>query len=159
MLAGAIAVALLSGCSSNSSVVRAPSGSMPTTTVPTFSRPMTGSASHRQPRVRIVPAAGLADGQRVLVVAHGFAAGEAVQIVECAQKGAATGPGDCDLGRMAPAQTDANGGLRMRVSVHRGPFGANNIVCGPTRPCLISVTQASLTPADEADAPISFTAK
>jgi len=34
--------------------------------------------------------------------------------------------------------------------------GANNIVCCAGRACLISVTQATLSPTEEADAPISF---
>ena len=45
-----------------------------------------------------------------------------------------------------------------RLTVVRGPFGANKIVCGPKQACLVSVTQASLTPTEEADAPITFAA-
>jgi hypothetical protein len=48
----------------------------------------------------------------------------------------------------------------VRVSVDlvvlRGPFGTNNIICGARQACLVSVTQASLSPTEEADAPITF---
>jgi hypothetical protein len=57
---------------------------------------------------------------------------------------------------MTPVTTDGLGNVSLQLTVLRGPFGANKIVCSAKQPCLISVTQASLTPTEEADAPISF---
>jgi hypothetical protein len=51
---------------------------------------------------------------------------------------------------------DAGGRVRAEFTVSKGPFGSNNIVCGPAQACLISVTQATPSPAQEAGAPISF---
>ena len=82
--------------------------------------------------------------------------GEALVVTECAAKGAATGPGDCDLTNMQSVTSDANGELTTQFTVHKGPFGANNIICGPSQACLVSVTQATLSPTQEADARISF---
>ena len=46
--------------------------------------------------------------------------------------------------------------VKTELTVRKGPFGANNIVCGPDQGCLVSVTQATLSPTREADTPISF---
>jgi hypothetical protein len=108
------------------------------------------------PEVAVVPSRDLRDGQRVQVRASGFSAGESLQIVECADKGQATGPGDCNLAAMLGAISDAEGRLTATLKVARGPFGANGVVCSAKQRCLISVTQASLNPAEEADAPIRF---
>ena len=161
LLAGAAAA----GCSSSSPpVVRSStatgssSASGPVSTP--VSSPASSTASSSAPAgkqtLTVTPSRDLRDGQQVLVQARGFSAGEPVQVIECAQKGTATGPGDCDLASMVSATTDAQGGLQSKLTVHRGPFGANSIVCGPTQPCLVSVTQATLSPTEEADAPISF---
>ena len=67
-------------------------------------------------------------------------------VTECAAKGAATGPGDCDLNGMQSVTSDASGQVKIDLTVTKGPFGANNIVCGPAQACLISVTQATRRP-------------
>jgi len=92
----------------------------------------------------------------VLVQASGFSPGEALVVTQCAAKGAATGPGDCNLTSMQSITADSSGRVSVEFTVSKGPFGANKIVCGPAQACLISVTQATLSPTQEADAPISF---
>ena len=88
--------------------------------------------------------------------ASGFSPGEALVVTQCAAKGTATGPGDCNLTSMQSITADAGGRVRVEFTVSKGPFGANNIICGPAQACLISVTQATPSPTQEADAPISF---
>jgi hypothetical protein len=92
----------------------------------------------------------------VLVTASGFSPGESLVVTECAAKGAATGPGDCNLTKVKSVTSDAGGRVSVGFTVTKGPFGANNIVCGPSQGCLVSVSQATPTPTQEADAPISF---
>lgn len=106
--------------------------------------------------VQIRPARQLTSPAQVTVVGSGFSAGEALQVVECAQRGTSTAPGDCALDGMQSAVTDAQGNVRVRLTVVRGPFGANGVVCDAHQACLVAVTQASLTPTEEADATISF---
>ena len=104
----------------------------------------------------VIPATGLKSSQLVRVQASGFAAGESLVVTECASKGTATGPGGCNLNAMQGVTADASGRVQVDFTVTKGPFGANNIVCGPAQACLISVTQAAPSPTREADAPIKF---
>lgn len=104
----------------------------------------------------MTPATGLAATAKVLVQASGFAPGESLVVTQCAAKSTATGPGDCDLTSMQGVTADAGGHVTTEFTVHKGPFGANNIVCGAAQSCLLSVTQATLSPTREADTPLSF---
>ncbi len=104
----------------------------------------------------VTPATGLQDKQIVLVKASGFSPDEALQVIECADKGTKTGAGDCNLSGTLAVTSDATGNVRAQLRVLRGPFGGNKIVCGSTQHCLVSVTQASLAPTEEADGPIEF---
>jgi hypothetical protein len=150
--------------SSGSPVVRAPSGGGSTTAV--TSTAASSAASSTPPgspsggaggqHVTVTPARQLTDGQHVQVHGTGFTAGEALQVIECADKGTATGPSDCNLPGMLATAADNTGSVAATLTVVRGPFGGNKIVCSAAQPCLISVTQASLSPTEEADAPISF---
>ena len=106
----------------------------------------------------MTPASGLASSQTVTVEASGFSPSEALVVLECAAKGAATGSGDCNLAGMQSVMTNATGTVTTTLGVVKGPFGANKIVCSSTQPCLVSVTQASPSPTQEADTPISFAA-
>jgi hypothetical protein len=106
--------------------------------------------------VTVTPATGLKSTQTVVVQASGFSAGESLVVTQCAAKGTATQPGDCNLTGIQSVTADASGRVRVGFTVHKGPFGTNNIVCGAGQACLISVTQATLSPTEEADAPISF---
>ena len=137
-------------------VVRPPTA--PATTSSSASAASGSSAPSRHPSVTVVPAAGLRNTQVVTVTASGFSPNESLQVVQCADKGAKTGPGDCNLVAMFPVTSDESGKLTVRLEVVRGPFGGNQVTCGKLQPCLVSVTQASLSPTEEADAPIEFTA-
>lgn len=88
--------------------------------------------------------------------ASGFSPGESLVVTECAAKGTATGPGDCDLADLLSVTSDAGGRVRVEFRVTEGPFGASNIVCGPGQACLISVTQETPSPTQEADKRISL---
>jgi hypothetical protein len=103
-----------------------------------------------------VPRTGLRDGQTVRVRGTGFSPNETLTVIQCAQKGEATGPGDCNLSALMTVTTDASGAVQARLRVVKGPFGANGIVCSARQACLISVTQATLSPTEEADQPIVF---
>lgn len=104
----------------------------------------------------VTPHSGLRDGQQVRVAAAGFSPDEPLQVIQCADKGNATGPGDCNLTGMLTVSSDASGRVDVRLKVLRGPFGTNRIVCSAHQHCLVSVTQASMQPSEEADAPITF---
>lgn len=125
-----------------------------TTTPATAAASATATSGHQQ--ITVTPAAGLRSGQRVRVQASGFSPGESLVITQCASKGTATGPGDCNLNAMQGVTADPSGRVQTGFTVTQGPFGANNIVCSPSQACLISVTQATPSPTQEADATIKF---
>ncbi len=161
-----VLVVLAAGCSSSPApltrsgpTTSAPPAATTTTapaTVPATSPSASATGSVSAQRVTVTPATGLESTQKVLVQASGFSPGEALVVTECANKGTATGPGDCDLTGMQSVAADASGLVKVEITVRKGPFGTNNIVCGPAQACLISVTQATPTPTQEADAPIRF---
>lgn len=160
---GAVTVLAIAvtGCGSSSPpVVRAPSGSgtsaTTSTTAPTTPASSLHSATPGTQHATVTPAQGLTDRQHVQVRATGFTPGQALTVVQCADKGTSTGPADCNLANMLATSADSAGTVQVTLTVLRGPFGGNQIVCSQTQKCLISVTQASLSPSEEADAPISF---
>jgi hypothetical protein len=157
--AAAVLTVLAAGCGSSPALVtRSPTTTPPpaTTTAPaTVTPPATATSGHAQ-QVTVTPATGLTAGQHVLVQASGFSPGESLVVTECASKGTATGPGDCDLTSMQGVTADASGRVKVELTISKGPFGANKIVCGPAQACLVSVTQATPSPTREADAPIAF---
>jgi hypothetical protein len=156
-VAAIVIAAALSACSSGSSnVVRTPTAPAPSTSSASPSSSASTSAAASKPAVKVTPATGLQDKQLVLVNASGFSPNEALQVIECADKGTKTGAGDCNLSAMLAVTSDATGNVRAQLRVLRGPFGANKIVCGSTQHCLVSVTQASLAPTEEADGAIEF---
>jgi hypothetical protein len=158
-LLAAVATVLAACGGGSSDVVRAPSTSgstVATSSSPSRSSPSPSAPTVRRPVLDLVPATGLRDGQNVAVHARGFTPGTALQVIECADKGAGTGAGDCNLTGMIPVTADANGRVDTTLKVLRGPFGANRIVCGEKVGCLVSVTQATLSPTEEADHPITF---
>lgn len=168
VLAAATLAAMVAGCGSTSSpVVRPPASSQstaqtasssatPATTSSTSTAPHSSSGAARHPVATVSPSSGLRDGQTVKVTGTGFSPGMSLIVVQCADKGTKTGSGDCNLAASANTQTDAAGRTTVQLTVARGPFGMNNIVCNAAQRCLISVTQASLTPTEEADAAITF---
>jgi Neocarzinostatin family len=157
--AAAVLVALAAGCGSSPAIVtRSPTttASPPATTAPATPTPPASAAGSGAQQVTVAPATGLRSGQQVQVQASGFSPGEPLVVTQCAAKGAATGPGDCNLTGMQAVTADGSGQVKAEITVTKGPFGANNIVCGPARGCLISVTQATPSPVREADALITF---
>jgi hypothetical protein len=106
--------------------------------------------------VAVTPAKGLKNGATVTVTATGFSPNEPLIVVQCADRGKATGQGDCNLAAMNTVVSDSTGRVTATVRVVRGPFGTNKRTCDAAHPCLISVSQATLNPSQEADAPISF---
>jgi hypothetical protein len=106
--------------------------------------------------VTITPSSGLKTGQVVQVSGSGFSPNESLVINECADKGQSTGPGDCNLTALTPTMSDAAGKVSAEFTVTAGPFGANNIVCSATLACLVSVSQASPSPTEEADVTLQF---
>lgn len=158
LCAGAVVLTACGGSSAGtktSSSVPALVTSSSTSAPSSTSVPASSSVPGKQ-TLTITPATGLHDKQTVQAAGAGFTSGEALTVVECAAKGAATGPGDCNLAAMQSVTADATGAVSLQLSVLVGPFGSNNIVCSATQACLISMTQASLSPTEEADAPISF---
>jgi hypothetical protein len=156
-------VGALTACGGSSVIVRTgpPGSTIHASAIPTsLSTPDVSSSSsvHPAPSPVIIlrPSAGLRDGELVQISGTGFSPNEALQVIECADKGAKTGPGDCDLGGILNETSDASGRVSAQLRVSRGPFGINKIVCDVQIHCLVSVTQASLSPTEEADAPITF---
>ena len=133
----------------NNTLPPIPSSSTPSSPAPT--RSLSGKQT-----ITVTPHTGLKSGQSVHVVAAGFTANETLGVVECADKGSATGEGDCDISRLKTVTSDARGRVDTTFTVITGPFGSNNVSCTKTTPCLISVSQQTLAPTEEADGRISF---
>ena len=145
----------LAGCGGGGS--RPASSSAPPSTSAASTAAPTTVAGGAPQAMSVTPDTGLADGQTVKVTAKGFHAHESgLIVIECADKGNATGQGDCDLTAIAPATADATGAVTTSYTVHKGPFGANKIVCGAAQKCELSVTQESPNPTENATADISF---
>src|SRR3954447_9458462 len=125
----------------------------------TTTKPKSTSTTTKAPAqtVTITPSTGLTNGQTVTVVGKGYKPGATnIGANECADKGAQTGAGDCDLGGTKTAVPDASGTVTIQFVVNKGPFGANQIVCSATQKCLVSVSELTASPTQEADAPITF---
>ena len=148
-----------------------PPTAVPTTAVPTTAAPSAGSpttaatattaaatTTSAPPQTEtITPATGLTDKQVVHIVAKGFVPGTTYAAVECADKGTATAPGDCDLLVIKVAAADSTGTVTIDFPVQKGPFGDNKVVCSATQKCLISVENAGQATATEvASEDISF---
>ena len=159
---GALVLIVLAGCgSSGSGVVRPPASTgapvTPAASTPGSALPTSTSAEvHVNPTVSVTPSRGLADQATVHVQGAGFSPGEQLQVIQCADRGGATGPGDCNLSSMLSVSSDSGGRVSATLTVLRGPFGTNRVTCTAQQRCLVSVTQASLRPSEEADAPITF---
>jgi hypothetical protein len=86
----------------------------------------------------------LTNNQVVSITGTGYPAKEELGITECANKGAQTGAGDCNLGGIMVAYATAAGTVSAHYHVLLGPFGANHIVCTSAPGCLVSVAQAGV---------------
>jgi hypothetical protein len=156
LLLGSLAL-LLPACGGGSSVVVRPPESKGSTAASTASTTTTSAPiGSRVQQITVTPSTGLGPSQRVRVTGSGFSPNEALVVTQCADKGPGTSQGDCNLAGYAVTSSDANGDVAVDVTIVAGPFGANQIQCGPGQECLVSVSQATLAPTEEADAPIRF---
>jgi hypothetical protein len=146
-----VVATLAAGC--GSSKAAHPPASSTTTSAPGASTTAPAAGSQK---LTITPSRGLAARQSVQLSGSGFSPHEALVVTECATKGNATGPGDCNLAGILSVTSDAAGAVAAAFTVVKGPFGFNQIVCGPQQACLVSVSQAVANPTQEADAAISF---
>ncbi len=145
---------LVTGCGGGAKVIVRPPTVAPSLQ-PTTQTPSVASSASTQ-RVSVSPATGLQSPQTVHLRGSGFTAGKALVVTECADKGAATSSADCNLSGLTPVSANAAGEVVVDITVVKGPFGANNVVCSSAQRCLVSVTEATPNPSEEADAPISF---
>ena len=125
----------------------------------TATKPKSTSTTTKAPAqtVTITPSTGLTDGQTVTVVGKGYTPGaQNIGANECADKGDQTGAGDCDLGGTKTAVPDASGTVTIQFTVNKGPFGANQIVCGASQKCLVSVSELIESPTQVATAELNF---
>jgi hypothetical protein len=150
-LAGALGLAAC-GSSSKSGA------SSSTTTAPGAASTAPGSASTAAgvQHLTVTPSQGLTSPATVQVTATGFSPGAMLVVTQCANKGNATGPGDCNVAGIQTVTANSSGQVTTRMTVIKGPFGANHIVCSSSPGCLVSVSPATPSPNQEADAPISF---
>jgi neocarzinostatin family protein len=151
MLATATLMLLVGACGHTTS-----SAQKHVTTSSEPASPTTTAPSHQS--VTITPASGLHDGQVVHVVARGFTAGASgIGVVECGVSPTSkTGQDDCNIGGIKLATVDGSGTVTADFPVSVGPFGSNAVVCSAHQPCVISVTQLSLTPAEFTSGPVTF---
>lgn len=108
-------------------------------------------------QVTVTPHANLPATANVTVVGTGYTPGKSFGATECADKGAATGAGDCNLRGIKVATADSSGKVTVKFTAVKGPFGSNNIVCSSSQPCIISIADAgSAAPTEVASATITF---
>jgi hypothetical protein len=152
MTLAAVALVGLAACSSSGgSSNNTPATNTATTTAPTSTAPAAAQ------EMTITPDTGLTNGQQVQLVGTGFTAGKSYTSTECADKGAATGAGDCNLRNIVAGTADASGKVTLAFKVAKGPFGTNNIVCSASQKCLVSIaTAGSAAPDEVASANITF---
>jgi hypothetical protein len=159
-LAVAAALSVVTACGGGSDkVVRPPDSPTATTaTSPPATATPTATASRvpRHPVAAVRPATGLVEGQSVAVTGSGFSPGIGLVVVQCLDRGTATGSADCNLSGLVSVQSDAAGKVATSLKVSKGPFGNPPVLCSRTQRCLVSITEATLSPTEEADAAISF---
>lgn len=154
--AAATALVALTGCGGGGSGIVNPPTQPPSETPSQTASPSATSTAGVEQHVTVTPSSGLSARQSVLVSGRGFTPGESLVVTQCAAKGQKTGAGDCNLSGLTSVTADGRGHVRLRFTVVKGPFGGNKIVCSRRQACLVSVTQATLSPTEEADAAISF---
>jgi hypothetical protein len=157
-LAGGLSLAACGSSGKSSSATTSPPAATtaPSATSPSATSPSATSAASGSQHLTVTPSTGLKSPATVQVKATGFSPNEALVVTQCANKGNSTGPGDCNLAGVQMVTANSAGQVQTQMSVIKGPFGANHIVCSSTQTCLVSVTPVSASPNQEADAPISF---
>jgi EmrB/QacA subfamily drug resistance transporter len=109
------------------------------------------------PTIHMDPNGPLHDGQQVQITGSGFAAGEHLVALECADRRDRTGAGDCDISHTESVTAGPDGSIRVSVTVRRGPFGSAGRTCGPSQPCEVTVSPPSASASGQrATTPISF---
>ena len=145
-VAGALSLAACGGSS------RSGTGSQPTTTTGSSATSAATGGQH----LTVAPSLGLKSPATVQVTATGFSPGASLVVTQCANKGNGTGPADCNLAGIRTVTANSAGQISTQMTVIKGPFGAHHIVCSTSQSCLVSVSPATLSPTQEADAPITF---
>lgn len=138
------------------SVVLAACGGSPSAKGHHKSSTTTTTSSTDTQSMTVSPSSGLKSGETVKVTASGFSHNEALVLTECANKGKATGAGDCDLSNLKSVESNSSGEVHTTYSVTKGPFGSKKIVCATPKACILSVTQATPSPTQDATAVIAF---
>src|SRR3982751_4636336 len=106
------AAATMVACSSSGG--GSPGGNTPSTTPPAAAAAVpTGPAQ----TVTITPHSGLKNAQVVHVVGKGYQAGKIYIVTECADKGATTDAGDCNLDGRKTGTADATGTVTVSFPV------------------------------------------
>ena len=146
----------LAACGSSGHSSSSPTTATTATTAPSAASTAPPAAPAGGQHVTITPSQGLHSPATVHVTGTGFSPGEALVVAQCASKGTATTPGDCNLAGVQAATADSAGRVSATLTVIKGPFGTNHIVCSTSQPCLVSVTQPTASTSQEADAPITF---
>src|SRR6266481_806552 len=111
------ALALLVACGGNTPKANNTLPPIPSSSTPGSPAP-TQSAGKQT--ITVTPHTGLKSGQAVHIVAAGFSPNETLGVVECADKGTATGQGDCDISRLKTVTSDESGRVDTMFSVVTG---------------------------------------
>jgi Neocarzinostatin family len=148
-------VVALAACSSNKATTPTTKAPGTSTTASTAAAPTTSTTAGQT--ITITPSTGLTNNEMVQITGTGYKPNEQLGVTECANKGAQTGAGDCNLGGIKVTYANAAGAVSYKFAVALGPFGMNNIVCTNSPGCIVSVAQAGVaSPAQVATAKISF---
>lgn len=143
---------LLAACSSGTSSPT--TSSTPSSTTTSSSGPTTTAAGGQH--LTVTPASGLTSHETVTLSATGFSPNESLGVTECANKGKKTEPGDCDLSALKSVTSNGSGDVHTSFAVTKGPFGSDHIVCSTPKACIVTVTQETPKPTQDATAVISF---
>lgn len=147
--------AALAGCGSSSKTV-APTTLPPPSSASSSSASSTTAPASGAQSMTVTPSSGLGSPATVQVKASGFTPGESLVVIECANKGKATTQAECNLTGLEAVKAGSTGQVAAKFKVTKGPFGTSHVTCVSARSCVVSVTQETPSPTQEATAPISF---
>jgi hypothetical protein len=142
----------LAACGSSGHPTSSQTTATPATTAPSSASTAPSGGQH----LTVTPSQGLKSPATVSVTATGFSPHESLVVTQCANKGNSTGPGDCNLAGIKSVTANSAGQVNAQITVIKGPFGTNHIVCTTNQTCLVSVSQASATTTQEATQTIGF---
>lgn len=125
------------------------------TTAPTSSTTGAAKVGSGQ-KITVTPSTGLTSPAHVHVLATGFSPKESLIVIECANRGAHTAASECNLQAAKSVTSSSSGVVDTTFTVEKGPFGTAGVICSKPDSCIVSVTQATPSPTQEADTPISF---